>query len=768
MTDSATSDLWRRWRRARDGDAFAALVAAELPRAVAVARGTGCDASAAEDAVQDALVALAGETTDAPLAVGVRAWLFRAVRDRARSGLRAGRRRRRRESQAARPEAAAPRTPERETVDLVERALALLDDGAREAVRLRHALDLDYREVAAVLGTSEGAARVRVHRALEKLRERLGRDPATLLALLPLPAAAATEGWVSAALGKAAAATAAASAATSAATAGGAAMATTKATVLATAAVAFTIGAALTGLTAATLDDDGADLGAATGGSARADRAPRSSTAASTHATRARDANDGDASWLDDLAVLDDERSWVRDFIVRERERRTEGAIRASDGGLDVVRRWLEHGADIEPVVASFATMAAHVRDPSGPVARVEARVEANGEATTVDMGAVAAAAGSATIEFGAGRFVVDGGRAQWGGNVRAPVEALEIRGAGLDRTTLVAPARLFACYGDRGDLRNVVIRDVTIECGDNLLCAFGAASVRLERVRVRASRTAPLYVSGAAFVACVGCEFESPEGEFAAALRGPSIVVFEGCRFSGGAAVLAAGGARSGGRESVVRCVDCRFEDVRVADSRIRGGRLREVDLRVRGGEVLLSPPRWSDDERRTWWGGEHAAAVEHVRFAALAPRLTLGGVLRAIDAAANAGWARVVGVELQSGGRDDTPVLAIWSVTDDGKSVVGRVARLVNGALVVVPRVEPTKDRSSAIESAKALDGILPLAELVRRSGIAEDEPVSWAGFSGVATFDGARVPYAVIEASPGARVAVEGRTGTRLGAW
>src|SRR6185436_10395932 len=96
------------------------------------------------------------------------------------------RRRRSRESASARPEAShdAPRS---ETTELVEKALAELDADDREAVRLRCALDLDYAEVARIIGSSEGAARVRVHRALERLRKRLGGDASTMLAAMPLP-----------------------------------------------------------------------------------------------------------------------------------------------------------------------------------------------------------------------------------------------------------------------------------------------------------------------------------------------------------------------------------------------------------------------------------------------------------------------------------------------------------------------------------------------------------------------------------------------------
>jgi RNA polymerase sigma-70 factor, ECF subfamily len=51
----------------------------------------------------------------------------------------------------------------------LDEALAQLPDGQREAVELRIVRALSYHEVAAELGCSEGAARIRVNRALSSL-----------------------------------------------------------------------------------------------------------------------------------------------------------------------------------------------------------------------------------------------------------------------------------------------------------------------------------------------------------------------------------------------------------------------------------------------------------------------------------------------------------------------------------------------------------------------------------------------------------------------
>ncbi|MGH2993252.1 MAG: RNA polymerase sigma factor [Solirubrobacterales bacterium] len=52
--------------------------------------------------------------------------------------------------------------------------VAELSAGQQAALALRFAADLPYREIGAALGTSEAAARRRVHDGLEALRERLG------------------------------------------------------------------------------------------------------------------------------------------------------------------------------------------------------------------------------------------------------------------------------------------------------------------------------------------------------------------------------------------------------------------------------------------------------------------------------------------------------------------------------------------------------------------------------------------------------------------
>jgi RNA polymerase sigma factor (sigma-70 family) len=67
--------------------------------------------------------------------------------------------------------------PDERWLEGLDEALAELPESQRHAVALRFAADLDYGGVADALGTTPQAARVRVHRALASLRQRLTKAP---------------------------------------------------------------------------------------------------------------------------------------------------------------------------------------------------------------------------------------------------------------------------------------------------------------------------------------------------------------------------------------------------------------------------------------------------------------------------------------------------------------------------------------------------------------------------------------------------------------
>jgi RNA polymerase sigma-70 factor (sigma-E family) len=81
---------------------------------------------------------------------------------------------RRETARAELPDAAAEAPLAPEERDAVRRALAALPAGMRAAVVLRHWLEYDVAEAAAVLGCAEGTVKSQTARGLDKLRELLG------------------------------------------------------------------------------------------------------------------------------------------------------------------------------------------------------------------------------------------------------------------------------------------------------------------------------------------------------------------------------------------------------------------------------------------------------------------------------------------------------------------------------------------------------------------------------------------------------------------
>jgi RNA polymerase sigma-70 factor, ECF subfamily len=105
-------------------------------------------------------------------------WLFAIARNVLVTSVR-----RRRLEQAARERLGVlverePREASDDWLDGLDEALEALAPDLREAVELRVVDDLTYDELAARSGTTAGAARVRVHRGLKALRERLTREEA--------------------------------------------------------------------------------------------------------------------------------------------------------------------------------------------------------------------------------------------------------------------------------------------------------------------------------------------------------------------------------------------------------------------------------------------------------------------------------------------------------------------------------------------------------------------------------------------------------------
>ncbi|KWV29837.1 MULTISPECIES: RNA polymerase sigma factor [Micromonospora] len=133
----------------------------------------------AEEACQDALLAVARGIGRFEGRSSFHTWLYRITANRARSTYRALRRRW--QLEAGGVPLPDPPDPQRTSVvagtrlDLLD-ALDAVRPEAAEALTLRDLLGLSYREIATLLDVPEGTVKSRVHLARRQVRERLTGD----------------------------------------------------------------------------------------------------------------------------------------------------------------------------------------------------------------------------------------------------------------------------------------------------------------------------------------------------------------------------------------------------------------------------------------------------------------------------------------------------------------------------------------------------------------------------------------------------------------
>jgi RNA polymerase sigma-70 factor (ECF subfamily) len=157
-----------------------------------LARGLVRDDAAARDLVQETWLAALRAP---PVADGrLRPWLARVLLNFARQKKRGDLRRASREAIAARPERQPPVSEAAERVEAqraLAEALSVLEEPLKSTVVLRFFDGLSPSEIAKRQGVPAGTVRWRLHRALDELRERLGRGfdggPSGSWALVLLP-----------------------------------------------------------------------------------------------------------------------------------------------------------------------------------------------------------------------------------------------------------------------------------------------------------------------------------------------------------------------------------------------------------------------------------------------------------------------------------------------------------------------------------------------------------------------------------------------------
>lgn len=176
------ADLLCRYAAEGAEDAFSALVQRHINFVYGGAlRRVGGDRQAAEDVAQRVFVALArnaGKLTDRPSLGG---WLHTTTRNVAAQYVRGERRRRDRETAAGAMSAleAEPAPAWEQLSPLLDDALDAMNESDREAVLMRYFQGCSYAEIGGRLRLAENAARMRVDRALDRLRGALERGGIT-------------------------------------------------------------------------------------------------------------------------------------------------------------------------------------------------------------------------------------------------------------------------------------------------------------------------------------------------------------------------------------------------------------------------------------------------------------------------------------------------------------------------------------------------------------------------------------------------------------
>lgn len=198
--DPMTSDetLLLQFARSRDPDALETLIGRRYQRALSFAARSLGDAALAEDATQEAFLALARSAHRFQAGRPFQGWWTTILLNSIRSAFRERRRR------AA---AAVPDTVPAPGADVdrsllrgeLEAGLARIPDDLREAVSLHYLEGRTHAEIAARMGCTVATASSRIRRGVRDLRRTLRRDGGACP--VELPAALAWTAYVLAAVG---------------------------------------------------------------------------------------------------------------------------------------------------------------------------------------------------------------------------------------------------------------------------------------------------------------------------------------------------------------------------------------------------------------------------------------------------------------------------------------------------------------------------------------------------------------------------------------
>jgi len=162
---------------AGDEAAFRGLFERYVPMLMRLVRRRLDSDEHAREVVQQAFFQLHVARYDFREGANLRPWVYTIAMNLVREHYR--KRTRRRETALDPERSAAPSPPERGAIEASQRAaqlreaLATLPASQREVVELHWFQEMPFAEVAAVVGATEGAVRVRAHRAYKRLEELL-------------------------------------------------------------------------------------------------------------------------------------------------------------------------------------------------------------------------------------------------------------------------------------------------------------------------------------------------------------------------------------------------------------------------------------------------------------------------------------------------------------------------------------------------------------------------------------------------------------------
>lgn len=174
-------ELLRRYADGASEEAFAEIVQRHTSVVYSAALRQLCGHEAlARDVTQAVFVSLANQRHAAKNIMHLSAWLYATTRFTVSHVVRSERRRQARETEAHALDAMSASASASEAAELpqqvLDAALDALPEADREALLLRFFSGHSFGEIGGVLGTTEDAARMRVSRAIEKLRQHFAQQ----------------------------------------------------------------------------------------------------------------------------------------------------------------------------------------------------------------------------------------------------------------------------------------------------------------------------------------------------------------------------------------------------------------------------------------------------------------------------------------------------------------------------------------------------------------------------------------------------------------